>query len=50
MLSNRQFLILKALNSLSPRLSFFTIPVGKEGFTNPFFKLLDSPDKNAEIP
>jgi hypothetical protein len=49
-LSDRQFPALKALNSLSPRSSSFTVPVGKEEFTNPFLRLLDSSDKNAEMP
>jgi hypothetical protein len=46
---DKQFFTLKALNSPSPRPFFFTVSVG-EGFTDPFFRLLDSPDKNAEIP
>jgi hypothetical protein len=45
---NRQLPALKALNSPSPRPSSFTVPFG-EGSTNPFFKLLDSPGKNAEM-
>jgi hypothetical protein len=47
-LSDRQFSILKALNSSSPRPSSFIIPV-KEGFTNSFLRLLDSPGKSAEM-
>jgi hypothetical protein len=46
---DRQFLALKALNSLSPRSFSFTVSIGREGSTNPFFKLLNSPDKNVEI-
>jgi hypothetical protein len=47
---DRQFLILKALNFFSPRPFSFIIPVGKEGFTNPFLGLLNSPGKSAEMP
>jgi hypothetical protein len=46
---NGQFFILKTLNFFSPRPFSFTIPVGREGFTNPFFKLLNFSDKSAEI-
>jgi hypothetical protein len=46
---DRQFPTLKALNFPSPRPFSFTIPVGKEEFTNPFLRLLDSPGKNTEI-
>jgi hypothetical protein len=46
---DRQFLTLKALNSPSPRPSSFTVSVEKERFTDPFFRLLDSPGKNAEM-
>jgi hypothetical protein len=47
---NRQFPVLKVLNSFSPRSFSFTILAKKEGSTNPFFRLLDSFDKNARIP
>jgi hypothetical protein len=47
-LSDRQFSILKALNSSSSRPSSFIIPV-REGFTNFFLRLLDSPGKSAEM-
>jgi hypothetical protein len=47
-LSDRQFSILKALNSLSPRLSSFTVSVGKKS-TNSFLRLLNFPNKNAKI-
>jgi tRNA(Ile)-lysidine synthase TilS/MesJ len=47
--SDGQLPALKALNSLSPRPSSFTVLVGK-GFTNPFFRLLNFPGKNAEMP
>jgi hypothetical protein len=47
---NKQFLTLKTLNSFSPRFFSFTISVGKKGFTDPFFKLLNSPGKNAKMP
>jgi hypothetical protein len=46
---NGQFLTLKVLNSLSPQSFSFTISVGKEGFINPFLKLLNSPGRNAKI-
>jgi hypothetical protein len=46
---DKQFFALKTLNSLLSRLFFFTVPVGKR-FTNPFFRLLDFFDKNAEVP
>jgi hypothetical protein len=39
----------KALNSPSPRFSSFTAFAKGERFINPFFRLLDSPDKNAKI-
>jgi hypothetical protein len=50
MLSDRQLSVPKVLNSLSPRPSSFTVPVGREGSTDPFFRLLDSPGKSAEVP
>jgi hypothetical protein len=46
---DRQLFTLKALNFFSPRSSFFIISVKGERFTNPFFRLLDSFDKSAEI-
>jgi hypothetical protein len=46
---DRQFPILKVLNFFSSRLSFFIIPVGKEGFINLFLGLLDFPGKNVKI-
>jgi hypothetical protein len=46
---NGQFFTLKILNFFSPRPFSFTISVGKKGFINPFFKLLDSLNKNAEM-
>jgi hypothetical protein len=46
---DRQLLILKILNSPSPRPFFFIIPVGKRSI-NPFFGLLNSSNKNAEMP
>jgi hypothetical protein len=39
-----------ALNFLSPRSAFFIIPIEKERSTNPFFRLLDSLNRNAEMP
>jgi hypothetical protein len=45
---NRQFPILKILNSFSPRPSFFTVPIGKR-FTNPFFGLLNSFNKSVKV-
>ena len=47
-LSDRQLFTLRALNFPSPRSSSFTVPVG-ERFTDPFFKLLDSFDRNVEM-
>jgi hypothetical protein len=47
-LSNRQLLTLKALNSFSLRSFSFIVPVGKR-FINLFFRLLDFPGKSAEI-
>jgi hypothetical protein len=38
------------LNFFSSRFAFFTIPVEKEGSTDPFFKFLDSFGKSAEMP
>jgi hypothetical protein len=38
-----------ALNFPSPRSVFFTVPVEREESTDPFFRLLDSPGKSAEI-
>jgi hypothetical protein len=47
--SDKQFPAPETLNSPSPRFSSFTVPVG-EGSTDSFFKLLDSPGRNAEMP
>jgi hypothetical protein len=47
---DKQFPILKALNSSSPRLSFFTVLIGGERSTNPFLELLNSPDRNTKMP
>jgi len=47
---DRQFLVLKALNSFSSRPSSFTVPIRGEGSTNPFFKLLVSPGKSVKVP
>jgi hypothetical protein len=49
LLSNRQLPTLKALNSPSPRPSSFTALIGGERFINPFLRLLDSPNRNAEM-
>jgi hypothetical protein len=46
---NGQFLILKVLNSLLLRPFSFTVPVGEKGFTDPFFRLLDSPGKSIKM-
>jgi hypothetical protein len=46
---NRQFFALKALNSPSSRSFSFTILVKRERFTNLFFRLLNSSDKNAKM-
>jgi hypothetical protein len=48
MKKNGQLPTLKTLNSFSPRLFSFIIPVG-ERFTNPFFGLLNSFDRNAKV-
>jgi hypothetical protein len=45
-----KIILLKALNSLSSRSASFTAPVKKKGFTNPFFELLNSPNRNIEMP
>jgi hypothetical protein len=45
----KKIILLKALNSPSPRFSFFTVSVIKKESNNPFFRLLDSLSKNAEI-
>jgi hypothetical protein len=47
---NGQLFILKALNFLSSRLFSFTVSVGGEESTDPFFKLLDFPGKNVKVP
>ena len=49
MLLNGQLPVLGTLNSFSSRLSFFAISVGGEGFTNPFFRLLDFFDRNVKM-
>ena len=46
---NGQLPIPGALNSPSPRFFSFTIPIEGERFTNPFFRLLDSSGRNAEM-
>jgi hypothetical protein len=46
---NGQLPVLKILNSFSPRSFFFTIPVGGEKSTDPFFKLLDFPGKSVKM-
>ena len=46
---DKQLFILKALNFFSPRPSSFTVLVEGKGFINPFFRLLDSSNKNAEM-
>jgi hypothetical protein len=46
---DRQLLILKALNSFLPRFFFFIIFAKRERFTDPFFRLLDSFNKNTEV-
>jgi hypothetical protein len=45
----KRVILLKALNSFSPRFfSFINLIVG-EGFINPFFRFLDSSGKSAEM-
>jgi hypothetical protein len=39
----------EALNSFSPRSASFIIPVKREGFTDLFFRFLDSSNRNAEM-
>jgi hypothetical protein len=46
---DKQLFTLKVLNSPSPRFFFF-ITLAKKGFTDPFFRLLDSPDRNVRMP
>jgi hypothetical protein len=41
--------LLKALNSFSPRSFSFIIFVKGEGFTDSFFGLLDSPGRNIRV-
>jgi hypothetical protein len=48
-LSNKQLPVLEILNSLSFRSFSFTVPVGK-GSIDPFFRLLNSPNRSAEMP
>jgi hypothetical protein len=46
----KRVILLEILNSFSPRsFSFINLIMGK-GSTNSFFKLLDSPSKNVEMP
>jgi hypothetical protein len=45
----RKVVLLKALNFPSPRSTSFITPVKREGSTNPFLKLLNSPSRNVEI-
>jgi hypothetical protein len=42
-------ILLKNLNSLSPRFSFFINLIVEERFTDPFFKFLDFSGKSAEV-
>jgi hypothetical protein len=49
MLSDGQFLVLRILNFFSFRSFSFTVPVGGEGFTDLFFRFLDSFGRNAEV-
>jgi hypothetical protein len=49
MKENGQLSVLKTLNFLSPRPSFFTVPIGEESI-NPFFRLLDSPNRSTKVP
>jgi len=46
---DRQFPVLKTLNFFLSRPFSFTVPVGGEESINPFFRLLDSFSKNAEM-
>jgi hypothetical protein len=46
---DRQFLILKTLNFSSSRSFSFITLAKRKGFTNPFFRLLNFPDKNIEM-
>jgi hypothetical protein len=43
-------ILLEALNSPSPRSSSFTNLAVREESTDSFFRLLDSPGRNAEMP
>jgi hypothetical protein len=44
-----QFLALKILNFFSPRSFSFTVPVGGEGFIDPFLGLLNFPGKSVKV-
>jgi hypothetical protein len=46
---DKQFFVLKTLNSLSPRSFSFTVFVGGEKFINPFLKFLNSFNKNTKV-
>jgi hypothetical protein len=46
---NKQFLVLRVLNFLSPRFFSFTVPVGGERFINLFFRFLDFSGKNVKV-
>jgi hypothetical protein len=45
----KRIILLKALNSPSPRSFSFTNLIIKERFTDPFFRLLNSFNKSAEM-
>jgi hypothetical protein len=46
---DEQFPALGALNFFSSRSFSFTVPVRRKGFTDPFFRLLDSSNKSAKM-
>jgi hypothetical protein len=46
----KKIILLEILNFLSSQFSSFTNLIVRERFINPFFKLLNSPGKNAEVP
>ena len=47
---DKQLSISEILNFFSSRFFSFTILAEREGFINPFLKLLNSPDKNTKMP
>jgi hypothetical protein len=46
----KRVILSEVLNSSSPRFFSFIDLIIRERLINPFFRLLDSPDKNAKMP